>query len=85
VNETEPDLPVLLPQKSMPAVKNLNELAHSIDEVLFALPIVVDMNFHVRDSFGAHFRQRMDQLGAVLFLRVEERIDRRSARRVRVP
>lgn len=85
MNKPKPAFSVFPPQKAMPVMQNLDESCHSIDEVLFALSVVVKMNFNVSDTRSRHFRKRIEERSMVFLLRIEERVDRRPASGVSVP
>src|SRR5690606_25551191 len=72
VYEPEDRLAVDLALQAVALVQRGHEAADMVDEPLLALPVVMDVNLHVGNPLAAQFGERVEQLGGVLLLGVEE-------------
>src|SRR6266536_4771398 len=61
----------------MPLKQGLGKCRDAIDEVLFALAVVVDMYLDIGNALPCKTCQVVDNIGAILFLRVEDAVLRR--------
>jgi hypothetical protein len=69
----------------MISVQHMGEGADLPQESVFAIAVVVDMDFNVADATPRYLSQWLYQFVAVLLLRIEERVDGRPALGVSVP
>jgi hypothetical protein len=77
VDKSEYGTACIAAQQTVAAVQNLDEAADAVDEVLFALAVMVDVDLNVTDAGANKPLQRLDKMGAVLFFGIEEAVNRR--------
>ena len=82
MNEAEPYLAFVFAKKPVFVKQRIPEPAHPVDKILFALPVVVDVDLHVPNSRARHLRKSVDQMRTVFFLWIEERVTGRPSGRI---
>ena len=58
------------PQQSVTGDQGFDEAAHAVDEILLAFAIVVDVDIDIGNAGPFHFRQCVQKLRPIFFLRV---------------
>jgi hypothetical protein len=72
VNEAESDPSLNLAKQPVTLRENPTESTDPLDEIFPALPIMMNVNFHVGDAGASHLPERIEDLRMILFRRIEE-------------
>ena len=80
MNESEDRAPILLVKQSMGFCELAAVFSDFPDEGVVRFIVVVQVYFHIADAQAHHLRDTVEQLAAILFLRVEEAVLRTLSR-----
>jgi hypothetical protein len=74
--------PLVFSQQAVAGEYCFGEPTDAVNEVLLAFAVVVQVNLDVGDSIRCHALERLQEAGPILFFGIEERITRRTTRRI---
>src|SRR5438874_9453121 len=76
MNRPADNLACLFSQEPMALKKRLFEAVEPVQEVLFTLSVMVQMDFDIRDACLRHFRQALKQVRAIFLFWIEKAVAR---------